>query len=237
MSSVQLPDTNLHPHNNLKELLDQIRPAPKRHHFRVKPAQVVHKPRPVIKGPLDEIMNRTLLAQAESVKMATQIRSGMALKVGPQGAPGNPGLDGQPGEKGERGDQGPKGEDAVHIFWAGTTTGVTGASILLSHQTSANTHVIGLDETKTQLTLPAGTYHLSFNINSKTSVDEKTPPASVVFHDTAGPLLVSQSQHTSPHATFSGSTVKIYPQGTTLHLQHTHLTDIQNGTVFIQKLH
>lgn len=229
--------TTPRPHNDLKELLAQVRPTPKRHHFRVKPAQAIHKPRPNIKGQLDELMTRTVLAQAETVKTASQIRAGMYGRRGEPGPQGLPGLDGVPGEKGERGEQGPPGQDAVHTFWAGTTTGLKGASVLLTHQTSANTHVIGLDETKTQLTLPAGTYHLSYTINSKTNPSTSTTePASIVFHDSVGPLLVSQSQHIASHATFAGSMVKIYPQGTHLSLRHTHLTDIQNGTVFIQKL-
>ena len=200
-------------------LLSQLRPSPKRHHFRVKPSATVHKSRGPMQGQLDEMMVQTTLAQAKAMEAVISKNTG---PPGPAGVPGIAGIQGPPG---------PPAPPST--FWAGNLIGITGSSLVLAPQTAANAKTISLDVTATQLTLPAGTYHLTYTLNAATSTAE----SSVMFHDAAGPLLVSRSQSTtSAQQLFIGNVVKMYPNGTTLTVTQTGLVEVRNGSVFISKL-
>lgn len=232
------------PHTTVLSMLAALRPPPKRHQFRVKhAATTASSPRSGIKPDMSEVLEQTALAQAHAVENTMNMKR--AARSGPAGPPGTAGQDGIPGARGEvgpTGPAGPAGQPSLAVFWAGSFTGITGASLTMAHQTAANSNLISLDPTFTQLTLPSGAYQLTYTVSAKVSDSLTSGVCTVMFRDGSGPLLVSKSQSTITDKSdriqqFTGSVVKMYPTGTALNVVHTNVSELLNGTIFIQKLH
>lgn len=176
----------------------------------------------------------------------THVRPSFAISAtGPAGVPGADGaqglrgLDGVDGCTGAQGPRGEPGKDGVQHFWAGSLNGFEQQLVTFSAQSAANSQLMSM-KGNTALQVPSGAYKIDYTVNAELAAG--TGVATAVVCDTNGPVQVSRAERSLSaesgiHEQFTGSMVKLYPNGTTLSLSVSGVDTVRNGSLFVMKLH